>query len=205
MSSANQHIRTIVLKVNNSKPEPDKMKIAAKAIKDACLVAFPTETVYGLGADALCSEAVSRIFRVKNRPLDNPIIVHVSSKNDVGKLVMEVPSIGRMLMDHLWPGPLTLIFKKKTDVPDITTGGLDTVGIRMPSHPVAHMLISMAETPIAAPSSNLSGSPSHTTPKHVIDDLFGKVDVIIDGGDTDIGVESTVLDILHKPPVLLRP
>jgi L-threonylcarbamoyladenylate synthase len=186
-------------------PDPDAIDVAAAIIRGAGLVAFPTETVYGLGADAMTPLAVSKIFEAKGRPPDNPIIVHVSSGSDLDKVAAEVPRIANDLIRKFWPGPLTLLFKRRVAVPDITVAGLDTVAVRMPRHAVALSLIRASRTPIAAPSANISGSPSPTTAEHVFSDLKGKIELILDGGESDIGVESTVLDITCDPPVLLRP
>ena len=182
-----------------------KIKIAAEVLRRGGLVAFPTETVYGLGANALDSKAVKKIFEVKGRPTDNPLIVHVASKAEVYKLASEVPKEAEKLMNAFWPGPLTLILKKSEIVPNTTTGGLDTVAIRMPAHKIALTLIKESKVPVAAPSANLSGKPSPTSGEHVIRDLYGKIDVIIDAGETQIGLESTVLDLTVDPPTILRP
>lgn len=198
-------MHTIILKVNCEKPETAKIRSAAQTIKKGRLVAFPTETVYGLGADAMNAEAVRRIYAAKKRPLDNPIIIHVASKQDVLQLAKEVPSKAEKLMDLFWPGPLTLVLKALEKVPDATTGGLDTVAVRMPSHKVALALIRESGVPIAAPSANLSGRPSPTTAEHVKQDLDGRIEMILDGGPADIGVESTVLDMTVDPPQILRP
>jgi len=197
--------RTIVLKVNPEKPEAEKIRVAAKIIRRGGLVAFPTETVYGLGADALNPEAVTQIYLAKKRPLDNPIIVHVASENDVYRLAENVPEKARRLMSVFWPGPLTLVLKAKDIVPKATTGGLDTVAVRMPNLRVALALIKESRVPIAAPSANLSGRPSPTTAEHVKQDLYGRIDLILDAGPTEVGVESTVLDLTMDPPQILRP
>ena len=196
--------RTLILKVNSEKPEMEKIQAAAAVIRKGGLVAFPTETVYGLGADALNPEAVQRIYVAKNRPLDNPIIVHIASKEDVYKLSDEIPRNADKLMS-LWPGPLTLILKASKIVPKETTGGLETVAVRMPNHKVALALIRESKVPIAAPSANLSGRPSPTTAEHVRQDLEGRIDMILDAGPVKIGVESTVIDLTSKPPRILRP
>jgi L-threonylcarbamoyladenylate synthase len=186
-------------------PDPDAIEVAAAIIRGSGLVAFPTETVYGLGADAMTPLAVSKIFEAKGRPPDNPIIVHVSGWDDLDKVVAEVPKVADNLIRVFWPGPLTLLFKRKAAVPDITVAGLDTVAVRMPRHAVALSLIRASRTPIAAPSANISGSPSPTTAEHVFSDLRGRIELILDGGESNIGVESTVLDITSDPPVVLRP
>ncbi len=178
---------------------------AAQIIKQGGTVAFPTETVYGLGADALNPEAVQKIFQAKGRPQDNPLIVHIADTEQLDVLAKEVSDSARNLMDAFWPGPLTLIFRRRDIVPDVTTCGLDTVAVRMPDNPVAIALIRQAGTPIAAPSANISGRPSPTTAEHVIADLSGRIDAVIDGGPVRVGVESTVLDMTSDIPVLLRP
>jgi L-threonylcarbamoyladenylate synthase len=198
-------VKTLVLKVSPVQPEPEKIKIAAQTIRDGGLVAFPTETVYGLGANALDERAVLRIFQAKNRPTDNPLIVHIANKEDVYLLAETVPSKAEILIDRFWPGPLTLLMPKSELVPAATTAGLATVAIRMPSHPIARALIAEADVPIAAPSANLAGRPSPTTAQHVWDDLSGKIEVLIDGGEVGFGVESTVLDLTADPPTVLRP
>ncbi len=197
--------KTLLLKVNPQKPETEKIQAAAAFIKKGGLVAFPTETVYGLGADALNAEAVLALFEAKKRPLDNPPIVHVENINDVYKLAKHVPPKAEKLMREFWPGPLTLVFKHTDAVPKVTVAGLDTVAIRMPQHNVALALIKESGCPIAAPSANLAGKPSPTSAKHVFDDLNGRIDAILDGGPTCIGVESTVVDMSVNPPVVLRP
>jgi L-threonylcarbamoyladenylate synthase len=194
-----------MLRVDPAKPDEFLMRKAAEIIRQGGLVAFPTETVYGLGADALNGEAVLRLFEAKQRPLDNPPIVHVAEIEAVYPLVASVPKNAEVLMTRFWPGPLTLVFKHSAVVPHVTVAGLDTVAIRMPKHPVALALIKLSQRPIAAPSANLAGKPSPTTAQHVFEDLNGRVEVIIDGGATDIGVESTVVDLSCDPPMLLRP
>lgn len=178
---------------------------AAEIIKEGGLVAFPTETVYGLGADALNPEAVGKVYAAKGRPSDNPMIVHISSKDDLGRLTFEITEDMKKLMDVFWPGPLTMVVPAKPEVPRVTTGGLDTVAVRMPSDPVAAALITLSETPIAAPSANLSGKPSPTSARHVIDDLDGRIDAVISGGDCQVGIESTVVDMTGSVAVILRP
>ncbi|MDI6903192.1 MAG: L-threonylcarbamoyladenylate synthase [Methanocellales archaeon] len=197
--------KPMIVEVDIERPEIDKIRIAAGVIRNGGLVAFPTETVYGLGADALNPEAVAKIFRVKNRPADNPVIVHIADKREVYKLTRDVPIKARELMDLFWPGPLTLVLEKSGIVPHITTGGLETVAIRMPDHKVTLAIITESGTPIAAPSANPAGKPSPTTARHVMKDLGCKVDVILDGGPTRVGVESTVLDLTAHTPTILRP
>lgn len=189
------------------------------AIKEACtilqaggLVAFPTETVYGLGADALNADAAAKIYAAKGRPSDNPLIVHIADTDAVYKLAdieklanIDMQKKAEMLMEAFWPGPLTLIFPKKEIVPDGTTGGLPTVAIRMPSHPVALSLIRESGIYIAAPSANTSGRPSPTTAQHVAEDMDGRIDMILDGGAVGIGIESTIVDMTSEIPTILRP
>ncbi len=198
-------IETKIIEIDPTNIDRDKLRCAAEILAKGGTVAFPTETVYGLGANALDSEALKRIFQAKGRPSDNPLIVHISQKEDIYSLVREVPKRADLLMEKFWPGPLTLVFKKSQIVPDIVTAGLDTVAIRMPSHPVAEALIEMSGIPVAAPSANLSGRPSPTLAVHVIEDLSGKVDIIISGGSCSVGLESTVLDVTEEVPVILRP
>lgn len=183
----------------------EEIKQAAEIIKEGGLVAFPTETVYGLGADALNAEAVGKVYAAKGRPSDNPMIVHISSKDDILKLTPRITADMQKLMDAFWPGPLTMVVPALEIIPKVTTGGLDTVGIRMPSEPAAAELIHLSGVPIAAPSANLSGKPSPTSYKHVADDLDGRIDGIIAGGDCDAGIESTVVDMTEDIPSVLRP
>ncbi|MCI8647948.1 MAG: threonylcarbamoyl-AMP synthase [Firmicutes bacterium] len=178
---------------------------AAEIIKTGGLVAFPTETVYGLGADALNAEAVAKVYEAKGRPSDNPMIVHIGRASDIGQLTPRLSPDIVTLIENFWPGPLTLVVKRKKGVPDRTTGGLDTVGVRMPDSPIALELINRADCPIAAPSANLSGKPSPTRAEDVIEDLKGKVDAIIKGPDCRVGIESTVLDVSGEVPTILRP
>ena len=195
----------ILLKVDASQPDIEKIRAAADIIRKGGLVAFPTETVYGLGADALNPKAVSALFQAKKRPLDNPPIVHVENVNDVYRLATQVPQKADKLMKTFWPGPLTLVFKRSRIIPDVTVAGLNTIAIRMPQHAVALALIRESRCPIAAPSANLAGKPSPTSAEHVLDDLNGRIDAILDAGPTSVGVESTVLDMGVDPPMILRP
>jgi L-threonylcarbamoyladenylate synthase len=178
---------------------------AARVLRAGGLVAFPTETVYGLGADALDPTAVARIFAAKERPPGNPLIVHLAGAEDLPAVAADVPRIAREAIRHFWPGPLSLVLPRADAVPLVTTGGLDTVAVRVPAHPVARALISAVARPIAAPSANRSGRPSPTQAAHVLEDLDGRVDLVVDGGATEVGLESTVLDCTEDPPVLLRP
>jgi L-threonylcarbamoyladenylate synthase len=177
---------------------------AAELLAAGELVAFPTETVYGLGANALNAEAVAKIYKVKGRPSDNPLIVHIAEEAQAEKLA-EVTPLARELMAAFWPGPLTLVLPAKPCLPSVTTGGLDTVGLRMPAHPAALKMLREAALPIAAPSANLSGRPSPTNADHVFTDLNGKIQLIIDGGEAAAGLESTVLDLASPIPAILRP
>ncbi|MFA5856282.1 MAG: L-threonylcarbamoyladenylate synthase [Candidatus Pacearchaeota archaeon] len=198
-------MKTKIIKINPTRIENNKIKSASKVINNGGLVAFPTETVYGLGADALNENAVKKIFITKGRPADNPLIVHIANKNDIKKLVKEIPKNTNKLINKFFPGPLSLVLFKSKIVPEIISAGSNTVAIRMPENKIALALIKEAKTPIAAPSANLFSKPSPTKASHVIQDLKGKIEMIIDGGETRIGLESTVLDMTTKPPTLLRP
>lgn len=182
----------------------DDIEKAAEIIKNGGLVAMPTETVYGLAADALNGKAVAKIFKAKGRPMDNPLIVHIADIEDIYKLVSDFPEKAQILAEKFWPGALTIILPKSNIIPDEVSAGLSTVAVRFPSNPVAHQLIKKS-APLAAPSANLSGSPSPTNAKHVADDMNGRIDAIIDGGECDVGVESTVITLATNPPRLLRP
>lgn len=195
---------TIVLKLNKDCYNTS-LDCASKIIKAGGIVAFPTETVYGLGANALNEEAIQKIFKAKGRPSDNPLIVHVGQIKEVYHLTDEVPDNCQKLIEVFWPGPLTMIFKKNNLVPEVVTAGLDTVAVRMPQSKVALDLIKLSGVPIAAPSANISGKPSPTKAEHVLEDLMGRVDAILVGDDCEVGLESTVIDPLANPPVLLRP
>ncbi len=197
--------KTLMLKVDLQKPDMKKIRVAASLIRKGGLVAFPTETVYGLGADALNPKAVLALFKAKKRPLDNPPIIHVGDVEYIRKLVKELPPKAERLMEKFWPGPLTLIFKRSGIVPDVTVASLDTIAIRMPNHNVALALIRESSCPIAAPSANLAGKPSPTSAQHVLEDLNGRIDAVLDAGPTFIGLESTVLDLTLDPPQILRP
>ncbi len=183
----------------------DALQAAAGIIRDGGLVAFPTETVYGLGADAMNAEAAAKIYEAKGRPSDNPLIVHIADKEQVDLLAENVPEAAERIMEAFWPGPLTIILNKKKEVPHGTTGGLNTVAIRMPSHPVAQALIRESGCMIAAPSANTSGRPSPTTAAHVMEDMQGRIPMILDGGAVGIGIESTILDLTGEIPMILRP
>lgn len=178
---------------------------AAAILKQGGLVAFPTETVYGLGADALNADAAAKIYTAKGRPSDNPLIVHIADVKAVEDLALIIPEKAKLLMEAFWPGPLTIILPKKDIVPDGTTGGLKTVAIRMPSHPAALELIKTSGVYIAAPSANTSGRPSPTTAEHVAEDMMDRIDMILDGGAVGIGIESTIVDLTSDVPTILRP
>lgn len=198
-------MKTIIQKVNQTDLENVSFVEAEQFLKSGELVAFPTETVYGLGGDALDEEAAKKIYAAKGRPSDNPLIVHIASVEALNVLAKDVPQEAYDLANVFWPGPLTIILNKSEIVPYGTTGGLDTVAIRMPSHPVARRLIAESNVYIAAPSANLSGRPSPTTAAHVIEDMMGRIAMIIDGGSSQIGLESTIVDLTQDKPMILRP
>ncbi len=197
-------MKTRLLKIGDNGPETSVAE-AVSLLRRGEVVAFPTETVYGLGADALNAEAVAKIFAAKCRPADNPLIVHISNHDQLSAVVDYIPPTAQALIDRFWPGPLSIVMNKHSQVPDITTGGLTTVVVRFPQHPVAQLLISSFDGPIAAPSANLSGKVSPTTAEHVYQDLAGRIPLIIDGGPATYGLESTVVDYTTEPPVILRP
>ena len=196
---------TLVCKITNSTLDEVVYKKAGEIIRNKGLVAFPTETVYGLGGDAFDKEAAAAIYEAKGRPSDNPLIVHIAAKEDLYKVAATVNEKALALADAFWPGPLTIILPKGKDVPYSTTGGLDTVAIRMPSHQVALEFIKESKRFIAAPSANTSGRPSPTKAEHVMEDLDGKIDMIIDGGAVSIGLESTIVDLSEDVTMILRP
>lgn len=183
----------------------EELKAPAEAIREGKLVLFPTETVYGIGANALDEQAVKKIYIAKGRASDNPLIAHIANVEMLEELVEEIGEIEKKLIKNFWPGPLTIVFKKKNIVPDIITGGLDTVAIRMPSNEVAKKLIQYSKCPIAAPSANISGKPSGTIVEDIIEELDGKVEYVINGGKVDIGVESTVVRVVNGTVHILRP
>ena len=185
--------------------EPGSIEKAGEILKKGGLVAFPTETVYGLGANALDEKAAAKIYAAKGRPSDNPLIVHIARMEDLPAVASEIPEKAKMLAEHFWPGPLPMIFKKTEKVPYGTTGGLDTVAVRMPVHPVALQVIAAGGGFIAAPSANTSGKPSPTTAAHVAADMDGRIDMVLDGGAAGIGLESTIVDMSEETPVILRP
>lgn len=198
-------MKTKIIQLDEEHIDQAAMEEAGRVICAGGLVAFPTETVYGLGGDALNAASSGRIYAAKGRPSDNPLIVHIADMDGLEKITAQVPEIALRLADRFWPGPLTMIFKKADCVPHATTGGLDTVAVRMPFNKIARELIRASGRYIAAPSANLSGRPSPTDAKHVIQDLYGRVDMILDGGESDIGLESTIIDLSGERPAILRP
>lgn len=198
-------VKTKYVKVDKINPDEKYIRDAANIIKKGGLVAFPTETVYGLGGNALDENVAKKIYAAKGRPQDNPLIVHISCISQLESLVEDVPQRALSLMDKFWPGPLTIIFRKSAKVPSGTTGGLDTVAIRMPANKVALTFIEYAGVPIAGPSANISGRPSPTCAQDVLEDLDGRIDMVLDGGPTKVGVESTVIDLSEDIPLILRP
>ena len=198
-------METIIKKIDKNQIDEDAIREAGEILREGGLVAFPTETVYGLGANALDEEAAKKTYEAKGRPSDNPLIVHIADLEDLSEITENVPPETELLAKHFWPGPLTMIFEKSSLVPYGTTGGLDTVAVRMPSDLIARKLILAAGGYVSAPSANTSGRPSPTTAEHVWEDLNGKIEMIIDGGSVDIGLESTILDMTVSPPMILRP
>lgn len=196
---------TKLIDIGEAESADRELAAAARIIKAGGLVAFPTETVYGLGANALDETAAGKIYEAKGRPSDNPLIAHIASFAELKPLVSVIPESGRKLAETFWPGPLTLVFSKSELVPYGTTGGLETVAVRLPGHPIARRLITLAGVPVAAPSANTSGRPSPTKAEHVWQDMNGRIDMIIDGGPVGIGMESTIVDVTGSIPVLLRP
>ena len=179
--------------------------LAAEILRQGGLVGIPTETVYGLGANGLDPEAVSHIFQAKGRPQDNPLILHIPEASWLERYCKEIPLTAYQLAEAYWPGPMTMILKRKDIVPDVVTAGMDTVGMRCPSHPLCREIIALSQVPVAAPSGNTSGRPSPTTAEHMLEDMNGKIDAIVDGGPCSVGVESTIIDLTCQPPRLLRP
>ncbi|GAB4504185.1 MAG: L-threonylcarbamoyladenylate synthase [Anaerolineales bacterium] len=196
---------TQVFTLNPLAPHAGHIQHAAQLLRAGRLVAFPTETVYGLGANALDPEAVARIFIAKGRPVSDPLIVHLASFAQLTNVAREIPPVAEQLARQFWPGPLTLVLHKHPSIPSNVTAGQDTVAVRVPANPIALALIRAADLPIAAPSANLFGRTSPTNARHVLEDLAGRIDLILDGGETQIGLESTVLDITQTPPRILRP
>jgi len=198
-------VETKILKIDENNIDKNLIKIAADEIKRGKVVVFPTETVYGLGANAKNVDAIKKIYEAKGRPSDNPLIVHIADPDDVNYVVEVVPKIAKKLIKAFWPGPLTIIMKKKDCIPNETTANLDTVGVRCPNNRVALEFIKACGVPVAAPSANISGKPSGTCGEHVLKDLNGKVDCIIISNDSEVGLESTVIDVTSYVPVILRP
>ena len=198
-------MKTDIIKINPQAIDLDAIARAGEILKKGGLVAFPTETVYGLGGDATNPEASHKIYSAKGRPSDNPLIVHITNMKALEEMVEEVPQTAYALAERFWPGPLTMIFRKNDRIPYETTGGMDTVAVRMPSDPIAQALIDASTGYIAAPSANTSGRPSPTQAEHVAQDLSGKIDMIIDGGPVNIGLESTIVDLTEDVPMILRP
>ena len=198
-------METKIIQIDENQIDDEALKIAGEIIKSGGIVAFPTETVYGLGGDALNSESSFKIYEAKGRPSDNPLIVHISKWEDIYPIVLQVPEEAERIAKVFWPGPLTMILPKSPLVPYETTGGLDTVAVRMPSHPIAQKLIAYSGGYVAAPSANTSGKPSPTLAKYVEEDMKSRIDLIIDGGEVGIGLESTIIDLTVKPPQILRP
>lgn len=198
-------MKTEVIKIDSKHMNLEEIQRAGKLLAKGELVAFPTETVYGLGGDALNPKAAGKIYAAKGRPSDNPLIVHIAEVSDLERIVKEVPDQAKKLAEAFWPGPLTMIFWKKDQVPDATTGGMNTVAVRMPNHPVALELIRQSGCLIAAPSANTSGRPSPTEAAHVAEDMDGRIPMILDGGSVNIGIESTIIDLTEDIPMVLRP
>ncbi len=198
-------METQVLKITDIEKDGALLDEAAALLREGQLVAIPTETVYGLAADALNPKAAAAIYQAKGRPSDNPLIVHVSSLEEIPPLVKQVPPQLKQLAEAFWPGPMTVVMEKSPLIPSTTSGGLETVAVRMPAHPIARALIQRSGRSLAAPSANLSGLPSPTTAQHCVEDLTGRVAAIVDGGPCQVGVESTVLTLCTQPPKILRP
>lgn len=205
MKVGTQKMKTIISNVDINNIDLEELKKQAKLLREGNTVIFPTETVYGLGANALDENAVKKIYEAKGRPSDNPLIVHIYEKSEVYELAKDISEKAEIIMDKFWPGPITIILNKKDIVPETTSGGLDTVAIRMPSHKIARIIIKEAGVPIAAPSANISGRPSPTKANHVYEEMNGRVNGIVLGGDSNFGLESTVLDLTGDIPMILRP
>lgn len=196
---------TQVITLDTELPQQETIELAASIIQNGGLVAFPTETVYGLGADAMNESAVRKLFKAKGRPADNPLIVHIGSRGMLDLVAGDITARAHQLIDCFWPGPLTLVLTRRPEVAPAVSAGLSTVAVRMPENKIALELIKSSRTPIAAPSANASGRPSPTTAAHVLEDLDGRIDLILDGGSSSVGIESTVLDVTTDPPLILRP
>lgn len=198
-------MKTDIFKFKGNGKDKVYIKKISQTLRDGGLVVLPTETVYGLGGNGLNKRTCKKIYEAKGRPSDNPLILHIADNSQLDDLVAEVPEVAKKCIKKFWPGPLTIIFKRSDKVPDEATGGLDTVAIREPSNKIAHDILKSVDFPVAAPSANLSGRPSPTKVEHVIEDLDGLVDIIVDGGHSVVGIESTVLDVTVDPPMILRP
>jgi L-threonylcarbamoyladenylate synthase len=196
---------TRLFEVDAEQPDVRVLQVAARTLRAGGLVAFPTETVYGLGVNARLAAAVERLYRVKGRPASDPLIVHIADRSQLEAVTSRVPDVAKRLGDRFWPGPLTLVLERHPDIPPNVSAGLGTVAVRMPSHPVARGLIRQAGVPVAAPSANLFSRPSPTTAAHVMEDLGGRIDIVLDAGPTRIGIESTVVDLTGGTPAILRP
>lgn len=198
-------MKTEIIKFKGNAKDKTYLKKISDTLREGGLVVLPTETVYGLGGNGLNKRACKKIYEAKGRPSDNPLILHIAENSQLDALVAEIPDVAKKCMEKFWPGPLTIIFKRSEIVPDEATGGLETVAIREPSNEIAHAILKAVDFPVAAPSANLSGRPSPTKVEHVIEDLNGRVDIIVDGGHSVVGIESTVLDVTVDPPMILRP
>ncbi len=198
-------METRIFRINSVREDAGQIAAAAKILRCGGVVAIPTETVYGLGANGLDAEAVKKIFEAKGRPSDNPLILHVADEKWLTRFCEDIPEEAFELAERFWPGPLTIVLKRRAVVPDIVTAGLKTVGVRCPKHEITNAVIRTADVPIAAPSANLSGKPSTTSFVHVFRDMNGRIDAIIDGGECEVGLESTIVDLTVNPPRLLRP
>ena len=198
-------MKTDIIKFKGNAKYKFYIKKIRDTLKSGGLVVLPTETVYGLGGNGLNKRTCKKIYEAKGRPSDNPLILHIAENSELDALVAEIPDVAKKCMEKFWPGPLTIIFKRSEIIPDEATGGLDTVAIREPSNEIAHAILKAVDFPVAAPSANLSGRPSPTKVEHVIEDLNGRVDIIVDGGHSVVGIESTVLDVTVDPPMILRP
>lgn len=198
-------MKTDIIKFKGNAKDKVYLNKISDTLKSGGLVVLPTETVYGLGGNGLNKRACKKIYEAKGRPSDNPLILHIAENSQLDALVAEIPDVAKKCMEKFWPGPLTIIFKRSEIIPDEATGGLDTVAIREPSNEIAHAILKAVDFPVAAPSANLSGRPSPTKVEHVIEDLNGRVDIIVDGGHSVVGIESTVLDVTVDPPMILRP
>lgn len=198
-------MKTDIIKFKGKEKDKVYLKKISKTLREGGLVVLPTETVYGHGGNGLNKRTCKKIYEAKGRPSDNPLILHIAENSQLDDLVTEIPEVAKKCIDKFWPGPLTIIFKRSEIIPDEATGGLPTVAIREPSNKIAHEILKSVNFPVAAPSANLSGRPSPTKVEHVIEDLNGRVDIIVDGGHSVVGIESTVLDVTVDPPMILRP